>query len=154
MLSHARLSASQIYTWVSPIWTGFPFWLLPLSDSGMPTWLMALMVTKLSSKIIFRSNSILKQRQRCKEFASARRTTTHDRNPTDFLENDKCPPISGYLLLRSQNARLEAAPWSSGPILGKELRRTQAGRSLLRRLEHARALSLQTIYSASCQSMG
>src|SRR5215472_10800187 len=70
---------------------------------------MALMVTKLSSKIIFRTSRILKQRQRCEELASARRTPCHDRNPADFLDNDKRPPVSGDLLLRLQHARLDAA---------------------------------------------
>src|SRR5215469_6028966 len=73
---------------------------------------MAVMLTKLSSKIIFRTNSILKQRQRCEELASARSTPSHDRHPADFLENDKRPPISGDLLLRLQYARLDAACWS------------------------------------------
>src|SRR5215472_1903540 len=70
---------------------------------------MALMLTKLSSKIIFRTSSIPKQRQRCEELASARGTPSHDRNPADFLENDKRPPISGDLLLGLQHARLDAA---------------------------------------------
>ena len=68
---------------------------------------MALMVTKPSPKIIFRTNRIMKERRWCKEFASARRTTSHDRNPAEFLENDERPPFGGDLLLRSQHARLE-----------------------------------------------
>ena len=73
----------------------------------MPTWLMALMVTKPSPKIIFLTNRIMKERRWCKELTSAGSTTCHDRNPTKFLENDKRPPVGRDMLSHSQNARLE-----------------------------------------------
>jgi|SRR5215831_8816076 len=70
---------------------------------------MAVMVTELSPEVIFRTRRIMKQCRWCKELASARRATSHDRNPAEFLENDKRPPIGGHLLLRSQHAPLDAA---------------------------------------------
>src|SRR5215472_16207063 len=70
---------------------------------------MAVMVTELSPEVIFRTRRIMKQCRWCKELASARRTTSHDCNPAEFLENDKRPPIGGDLLLRSQHSRLDAA---------------------------------------------
>ena len=71
---------------------------------------MALMFTELSPKIIFRTNRIMKESRWCKELTSAGSTTSHDRSPIDFLENDKRPPVGGDLFLRSQHARLDAAP--------------------------------------------
>src|SRR5215467_1543197 len=61
------------------------------------------MVTKLSPEVVFRTRRVRKQRRWRKELASTRRTTCHDRNPTDFLENDKRLPIGMNRLFCSLN---------------------------------------------------